>query len=328
MNFQLDITIPFLEPRIQHQSKILLIGSCFTEHMTNFLNRTKFGTVQNSHGILFNPLSVCKALQDVIDNKVYTEDDLFFLNEYWHSWYHHSDFSDMDKDKALHKINSSIQSQHQFLKKADFVFITLGSAFAYRLIDKNIVVSNNHRAPSQWFTKELLDIKIIEEALKKNQQQLHVYNPSLQLVFTVSPVRHIRDGVIENNRSKARLLEAIHSLSNIYYFPAYELVIDILRDYRFYDIDMVHPNYQATAFVWEKFTEHCINPNCIPLMKQMEQLYKAKNHRSKNTNSEAHKKFLKEHYDLCLALKAEFSYLDLEEEMEVFGRQAAVKSIE
>ncbi len=319
MNFQLDITIPFLEPRLLHQSKILLIGSCFTEHMTKFLDRSKFSTMQNSHGIIFNPLSVCKALHDVMENKKYVEEDLFYLNEYWHSWYHHSDFSDMISAQALEKINTSIQEQHQFLQQADYVFITLGSAFAYRHIMENIFVSNNHRAPSQWFEKTLLEIEMIQRELKKLQDRLKAFNSHIKLVFTVSPVRHSRDGVIENNRSKARLLEAVHSLLDVYYFPAYELVIDILRDYRFYDLDMVHPNYQATAFVWEKFTLHCIDPACLPIMKQMEQIFKAKNHISKDTRSQAHQKFLKEHYDLCVALQEAYPYLDLEEEKKVFG---------
>lgn len=318
MNFQLDITIPFLEPRIHHQSKIVLLGSCFTEHMTRFLSRAKFQTAQNSHGIIFNPLSVCKSLSDIIEKKVYNEDDLFYLHEYWHSWYHHSDFSDMNKVVALKKINDVIADQHHFLQQADYVFITLGSAFAYRHIELDTFVSNNHRAPAQWFEKTLLDIELIRNELEAMQHQLKQFNPNINLVFTVSPVRHSRDGVIENNRSKARLLEAIHSLQNVYYFPAYELVIDVLRDYRFYDLDMVHPNYQATAFVWEKFIEHCIDPACLPMMKKMEQLYKAMHHISKDTRSLAHQKFLHEHFELCKVLMDEYPYLELEEEMKVF----------
>ena len=318
MKFQLDIFIPDLEPRILHSSKILLIGSCFTEHMTNFLNRAGVRTMQNPHGIIFNPLSVCKALQDVVENKPYTENDLFFLNEYWHSWFHHSDFSDMEKEKALEKINTTIRMHHQFLQEADHIFITLGSSFAYKLLEKDMFVSNNHRAPAQWFEKTLLDIDLMRISLEEVMTSIRTINPSVRFVFTVSPVRHSRDGVIENNRSKARLLEVIHSLKDIYYFPSYELVIDILRDYRFYDLDMVHPNYQATAFVWEKFVTHCMDPQCIPLMKQLDQIYKAKNHISRNTESEAHKKFRSEHYELCRQLKEAYPYLDLDEEMTIF----------
>ena len=319
MNFQLPISIPFLDPLIKHQHKIVLVGSCFTEHINSFLNKAKFETAQNSHGIIFNPVSVCKSLVDVIEHKKYTQNDLFFLNEYWHSWYHHSDFSEMESNKTLEKINTEIEKQHHFLKEADYVFITLGSAFCYRHVEENIIVSNNHRAPSSWFEKELLTIESIITHLKTIQEKLLAFNHKIKIVYTVSPVRHSRDGVIENNRSKARLLEAVHSLPNVYYFPAYELVIDILRDYRFYDIDMVHPNYQATAYVWEKFVTHCIDPSCLPLMKTMEQVYKAVHHISKNTQSQAHKKFLKEHHNLCLSLLIEYPYLNLEEELKVFG---------
>lgn len=319
MNFQLDIAIPDLEPRIPHQSNILLIGSCFTEHMSRFLDRAKFRVMQNPHGILFNPVSVCKALEDVTSNTQYTASDLFQLNEYWHSWYHHSDFSDLDKDITLQNINRTIQAHHAFVQQADYVFITLGSAFAYRLTEQNIIVSNNHRAPSQWFEKELLGIDTISTRLEHCMQAMRQLNPGLKFVFTVSPVRHVRDGVIENNRSKARLLEAVHALQDTYYFPAYELVIDILRDYRFYDLDMVHPNYQATAFVWEQFMAHCIDPACLPLIKQLDQLYKAKHHRPKSTKSEAHRKFLREQLELSLALKAQYPYLDLHEEITLFS---------
>jgi hypothetical protein len=150
------------------------------------------------------------------------------------------------------------------------------------------------------------------------QEKMKVLNPNVKFVYTISPVRHSRDGVIENNRSKARLLETVHSLPNHYYFPSYELVIDILRDYRFYDIDLVHPNYPATAYVWEQFKTHCIEPSCFPIMKKLEQLHKAKNHKPKDIHSQAHQQFLKDHLQLCNELKSTFPYLQLAEEMNYF----------
>ena len=237
MDFLLKIDIPELTPKLKHTDKVLLIGSCFTEHIFNFLCRNKFAAMQNSHGVLFNPLSVCKALDDLVENKKYTADDLFLLNEYYHSWFFHSDFSCLDAQESLQKINDSISAH---------------------------------------FRKDLLSIEVMTNALIAMQEKLKAFNPKLKFVYTISPVRHSRDGVIENNRSKARLLETVHSLPNQYYFPSYELVIDVLRDYRFYDIDLVHPNYPATAYVWEQFKTHCIEPNCFPLMKKLEQLHKAK----------------------------------------------------
>jgi hypothetical protein len=320
MQFQLPIQIPNLKPAITHQKKLLLIGSCFTEHITHFLARSKFQTMQNSHGILFNPLSVCKALDDVAEKKVYTHNDLFQQNEYWHSWYHHSDFSFLNAEKSLENINKTIETQHDFLKEADYVFITLGSAFAYYHLEENIYVSNNHRAPAAWFRKDLLSIETIQYALRQTISKLKNFNPSLQFVFTISPVRHSRDGVIENNRSKARLIEAVHSLHDTYYFPAYELLIDILRDYRFYDADLVHPNYQATSYVWEQFITHCIDSSCIPLMKHAEQLYKARHHKSKDIQSMAHKQFLQDHLVLSQKLQLDYPFLNFEEEIVYFSQ--------
>jgi hypothetical protein len=318
MDFLLKIDIPELTPKLKHTDNVLLIGSCFTEHVFNFLRRNKFAALQNSHGVLFNPLSVCKALDDLVENKKYTQDDLFFLNEYYHSWFFHADFSCLQANDSLQKMNDAISTQHQFLKEADYIFITLGSSYAYYLLDEKIYVSNNHRAPLNQFRKDLLSIETMTNALTAMQEKLKAFNPKLKFVYTISPVRHSRDGVIENNRSKARLLETVHRLPNNYYFPSYELVIDVLRDYRFYDIDLVHPNYPATAYVWEQFKTHCIEPTCFPIMKKLEQLYKAKNHKPKDTNSQAHQEFLKDHWQLCNALKTTFPYLKLEEEMNYF----------
>lgn len=319
MNFFLPVKIPFLKPAIRYEDKIYLIGSCFTEHVTGFLRKAKFQVAENAHGILFNPLSVCKSLSDVIENKSYTEEDLFQLDEYWHSWYHHSAFSDLDKGNVLKKINATLESHHHFLKESKFLIITLGSAFAYYLGEKNIYVSNNHRAPQTWFRKDLLSTDSIREALQDMQKKLAIFNPGLKIIFTISPVRHIRDGVIENNRSKARLLEAVHNMTSCYYFPSYEIVIDELRDYRFYDADLVHPNYAATQYVWEKFAAHCVDANCFDVMKEMEEVNKAIRHKPKSTVSMAHRNFLAIHYAKTKSLQERFPFLNFDEELSYFG---------
>lgn len=319
MNFFLPVTFPSLKPAISYEDKIYLTGSCFTEHITDFLRKAKFQVKENAHGILFNPLSVCRSLQDVIEKKIYTAEDLFQLNEYWHSWFHHSDFSDLDKDIALEKINNTIECHHYFLKESGYLIITLGSAFAYYLTEKDLYVSNNHRAPQDWFRKDLLSIETIHAALKFLQKELTEFNPGLKIIFTISPVRHSRDGVTENNRSKARLLEAVHSMTACYYFPSYEIVIDELRDYRFYDTDLVHPNYAATLYVWEKFVAHCIDINMHETMKEMEELDKAFRHKPKSTYSMAHKKFLDSFYEKTIHLKKRFPFLNFENELAYFG---------
>ncbi len=321
MNFFLPIDIPLLPGPLRYQDKIYLTGSCFTEHMSRFLSKAKFQVADNTHGILFNPLSICRSMQDVIECREYQAADLFFLDEYWHSWFHHSDFSDLDQERCLSKINDRIRSHHLFLKQAGYIMITLGSAFAYKLLSSGQYVSNNHRAPHHWFSKELLSAETIQNALQHLQKMLAEFNPACKLLFTVSPVRHSRDGVVENNRSKARLLEAIHNLKNIYYFPAYEIVIDVLRDYRFYDADLVHPNYAATQFVWEKFTAYCIDPDCLPTMKEMEEISKAFTHQPKSTESRAHQLFVSRCLDKATALQQRYPYLDLSQEIAFFGRR-------
>ena len=275
--------------------------------------------MQNSHGIMFNPLSLSQALQDVIQLKCYTISDLFLLNEYWNSWFHHSDFSFRDPQKTVNAINQEIARQHDFLKQADHVILTLGSAFAYYHLKENVYVSNNHRAPADWFRKDLLSIDTIQQELTTLSLALREFNPKLQLIFTVSPVRHIRDGIIENNRSKARLIEAVHNIPNSYYFPAYEFVIDILRDYRFYDLDMVHPNYQATQFVWQQFMQTCMSPDALPILEEFDKIYKAVHHKAKDSGSLAHQKFKSDFLILCQQMQLKYPYVDLSAELSLFS---------
>ena len=286
MDFMINIDLKKPSRQINYKDKILLIGSCFTEHIGNSLEELKFSVLQNPNGILFDPLSVSQSLVSYIQNKQYNEKDFFQLNEVWHSWKHHSRFSNTNLEEAVRIINESQQQAHQFLKEADWIIITLGSSFSYQLTKlaetvkvssfggdlEGAGVANCHRAPAQWFHKHLMTIDEIIFNLDNSFEQLFQFNSNLNIIFTVSPVRHIRDGVVDNNRSKARLIEAVHHLVNKYeqlnYFPAYELVIDVLRDYRFYDADLVHPNYMATEFVLEKFAESFIDESTQRLMQE------------------------------------------------------------
>jgi len=332
MQFQLPIQIKSPEARITYRDKIMLTGSCFTEHIGNSLDELKFCTLQNPNGILFDPRSVCNSLISYIENKQYQKEDLFYLNEIWNSWEHHSRFSNINAEQALKSINESQQQAYDFLKNADWLIITFGSSFSYRLTDEatlgglqnNNGVANCHRAPSQWFNKHLLTIDEIISLLDTTYHRLKQFNSKLKIIFTISPVRHIRDGVIENNRSKARLIEAVHHMTNkfpgLYYFPAYELVIDVLRDYRFYDIDMVHPNYPATEFVMEKFNESFIDEQSQQLMEEIKKIVIARKHKAFQPDTNAHKTFLKTHLEKTKELQAKFSFLNLKEEIEYFNK--------
>jgi hypothetical protein len=293
--------------------------------MSDQLARHKFQICNNPHGILFNPLSVAGSLNSYIEGRLYTESDLFYLNELWNSWDHHTRFSNTNVEEALRGINQSQTNAHCFLLSAGWVVITLGSAFQYYLKEGDRPVANNHRAPSQWFQKKLLTIHEIETALTNTLQKLHNANPKAKVLFTISPVRHIRDGVVDNNRSKARLIEAVHnicqSVDYAHYFPAYELVIDVLRDYRFYDIDLVHPNFAATSFVWQHFTKSCISPVIYPVMQQVADIATARAHRTRFPDTDAHKKFLKSYATKTQALMAAHPYLNLQEELNYFLSQ-------
>lgn len=333
MQFQLPINIKSPDTKITYRDKILLTGSCFTEHIGNSLQDLKFSVFQNPNGILFDPRSVCSSIISYIENKQYKKADLFLLNEVWNSWEHHSRFSNINADECLRIINESQEQAHEFLKKADWLIITLGSSFSYRLSDLtpqpplqrergSTGVANCHRAPSQWFNKHLLSIDETVSLLDTTYHRLKQFNPKLKIIFTISPVRHIRDGVIENNRSKARLIEAVHHMINkfpdLFYFPAYELVIDVLRDYRFYDVDMVHPNYPATEFVMEKFRENYIDEESQQLMEEIKKIVIARKHKAFQPATNAHKTFLKVHLEKTKELQTKYSFLDLTDEINYF----------
>lgn len=323
MQLTLELNIPQLPKPIQYPAKLLLIGSCFTENMSDRLVQHKFDILSNPHGILFNPLSVAYSIESYINNKEYTKADLFYLNELWNSWDHHTRFSHTDAEKALQLINQSQGEAASFIREADYVIITLGSAFQYYLTENHQPVANNHRAPAQWFEKRLLDINTITSALSHAIDKLLQVNSTATIIFTISPVRHIRDGVVDNNRSKARLIEAVHELCNkyaqSYYFPAYELIIDILRDYRYYDIDFVHPNYLATSFVWEQFVKACVHPDAQVLMKDLLEISTARAHRTRFPDTDAHRKFKASYAEKITTLQKKFPFLKLEEELKYFN---------
>jgi hypothetical protein len=339
MDFMVNIDLKKPQRQINYKDKILLTGSCFTEHIGNSLEELKFSILQNPNGILFDPHSVSQSLISYVQNKQYSEDDFFQLNEVWHSWQHHSRYSHSNLQEAVSLVNRSQQKAHEFLKEADWLIITLGSAFSYRLTEQAAKtkesfpippsdgrgVANCHRAPAQWFNKYLMTADEITSSFDNCLQQLFQFNSKLNIIFTVSPVRHIRDGVVDNNRSKARLIESVHHLVNkseqLYYFPAYELVIDVLRDYRFYDVDLVHPNYMATEFVLEKFAEACVEGNTQKLMQEVRSIVIARKHKAFQPETTAHKQFLKIYFEKTKVLQEKYPFLSLQEELNYFAEK-------
>ncbi len=323
----MELILPFdiasSEYKISYTDKIFLIGSCFSEEIGERLSHSKFNILQNPNGILYDPLSIAYALNSYIENKEYYETDLFPDDDVWHSWRHHSVFSGTDKSMVLQKINQSQKTANAFLKNASYVIITLGTAYNYQLKSNKEFVINCHKAPSSLFHKNLMETKDIITSLSDTIKNLQAYNQDLIIIFTISPVRHIRDGVIENNRSKARLIDAVHSIAeqhnHVYYFPAYEIVIDVLRDYRFFKIDLVHVNEIAVQYVFEIFCNAHFNETTLKLKTDIDALMKAKSHKAFNIESTAHKNFLKAQLKKAHEIIDKHPGIFLEEELKYFS---------
>ena len=315
-----------------YRDSFFLIGSCFSENMGAKLNTHLFKVFENPHGVLFNPISVAQSLSDCINHKQYAEADLFQLNEVWNSWNHHSRYSGITPKDAVEKINNSITKAHAFLKTADHIVITLGSAWVYQLNSQSPftagqVVANNHKAPAAWFDKALMKPDALVLLLNKMVKDLLQFNAHLQIIFTISPVRHLREGLVENNRSKAVLIQAVHEIvetsKQTAYFPSYEYVIDDLRDYRFYAEDLVHPNYAASNYVWEKWVETYMNEETQNIMKQVAELQLAMQHKPFFAGSTQHKEFLQNCIAKSERLLSHYPYLSLNDQVQFFKQEIA-----
>jgi hypothetical protein len=284
MQWALDFNIAPLVEQINYRNNILFVGSCFSEHMSERMKKRMFHVLENPNGILYDPVSISRSLTAYAENKQATEEQLHFHNDLWHSWQHHSVFSGTDKQEVLANINNAIEEAHTFLSSAEWIIITLGTSFYYRIAASGEPVANCHKVPGTFFKKQLLSTEIIIEQLKSAINSIRELNPSAKVLFTVSPIRHIKDGISENNHSKARLLDAVHTLRellpHIYYFPAYEIVIDVLRDYRFYDKDLVHPNLIAIEHVFSQFIECALDKQSRMILSSVESYLKLMQHRS------------------------------------------------
>ena len=309
MQFTTKIPIQKSSFPIDYDSKILLLGSCFAENMGEKFEYFKFQTTINPFGIIFNSVSIEKLIRRSIEKRKFTENDIFFHNDLWHCFEVHSELSNSDKDVFLESLNDLIRSTNKQLSDSTHIIITLGTSWVYRLrqaqSDSDGVVANCHKVLQKQFTKELLSILQIEESLESIISLVHSVNPNCKFIFTVSPVRHIKDGFVENTLSKAHLIAAIHSVlnrkfstslelttQNNIYFPAYEIMMDELRDYRFYAEDMLHPSQTAIDYIWIQFFENYISESQFGLMNDICSIQKGLKHRPFNPNTESHQKFL------------------------------------
>lgn len=297
MNFRTNITLQKENNQIDYNSKLVLIGSCFSENIHKKLTYFKFNAISNPFGILFNVKAIEKLITNAINNEKYTEDDIFQLNERWHCFDAHSDLSSTSKNELLENLNSEIETTSKKLTEASHLIITLGTSWVYRFIETDTIVGNCHKVPQKKFLKSLLSVEEIFASLENICTLVKAINSNINIIFTVSPVRHLKDGFVENSQSKAHLLSAIHQLvdkrNQLYYFPSYEIMLDDLREYRFYNSDMIHPNETAINYIWEQFQQVWINENTASIMKKVDAIQKGLAHKPFNLNSEQHQKFLK-----------------------------------
>ncbi|MEQ6123609.1 GSCFA domain-containing protein [Pseudotenacibaculum sp. MALMAid0570] len=281
---------------IDYDSKTLLLGSCFSENIGNKLEYFKFQSTQNPFGILFHPKAIETFIENAINLKEYDENDVFYLNERYHCFDSHSKLSTASKEELLINLNAAVQQIHKRLTESTHIIITLGTAWAYRLIESDTIVANCHKVPQKKFLKELLSVDEIAESLEAIVSLVRSINPDVNFMFTVSPVRHLKDGFVQNQQSKAHLISAIHHVveprKRIFYFPSYEIMMDELRDYRFYAEDMIHPSKTAIDYIWSKFTESWVSESAFKTMKEVASIQKRMLHKPFNATSEEHQQFL------------------------------------
>ena len=258
MNFQTSVELPAGMPSVSHADHILLMGSCFAENIGRQLMDAGFQLDLNPFGILYNPLSVSSALREIIRNKEYNKQDLFAYKDLWHSPMHHGSFSAFTPEETLHTINSRLHHAYKKLPELNWLMVTMGTAYVYKQKESGQVVANCHQLPESHFLRYRLSVEEIVEDYTALITEMSALNPDLKWLFTVSPIRHIRDGMHANQLSKSTLLLAIDRLQQlfperVFYFPSYEIILDELRDYRFYADDMLHPSPLAIRYLWERF---------------------------------------------------------------------------
>jgi hypothetical protein len=295
MKLSTSVALQPLETKIDYQSQLLWLGSCFAENMGNQFAQLGFAQLSNPFGILFQPLALQRLVERALQANYFTQTDLVQYNGLWHCFELHSICSNSDPEAMLEQLNAKLYLLKTQLEKATHIGFTLGTAWVYRHLERDEVVANCHKIPQSQFVKELLSVAQIENAMQKLIESIQAVNPNVQLLFTVSPVRHSKDGLVENQRSKALLLVALHQLletHKAYYFPAYEILLDELRDYRFYADDLLHPSPLAIRYIWDKWLSISTTPETQALIAEVDAVQKSRQHRPFNPETEEHMIFL------------------------------------
>ncbi|GIW22076.1 MAG: hypothetical protein KatS3mg068_1083 [Candidatus Sericytochromatia bacterium] len=321
-NFRTEVNVKKFDFDIEFTDGLFFIGSCFSENISNLFKKYKFKVFSNPSGILYNPISISNILDFVIKNKFFTKNDLLYSNNKWISFYHHGDFSNENLNLTLEKINSNLEDANKFLKKANYLFITFGSAFVYELKENKLIVANCHKLNSDLFNQRLLNIQEIEKNYIELICKLNNFNQDIKIIFTVSPIRYLKYGHEQNTYSKSILFVCINELKkkfkNVYYFPSYEIIMDDLRDYRFYNDDMIHPSNQAIEYIWQKLINSMLSKKTISIIKEIDKILLAKNHIPFNPCSNEYKNFCKKNINLIEELEQKYDFIDFKEEKEFF----------
>jgi hypothetical protein len=322
--FQTLVEVPKYRWQTGYSQKIIFMGSCFTENIGTRMETLKFDVDINPFGILYNPSSVSNGLRILLQQKEFKSEDLIFADGLWHSFSHHGRFSSADENEALEQINSRIKSSADFLKNAGFLFITFGTVWIYKFKKTGRPVSNCHKITAKEFERVRLNVDEIVDEYRDLLTEIRKVNPSLKVVFTVSPIRHWKDGAIENQRSKAVLLLVIDKLINEFgddfcaYFPAYEIVMDELRDYRFYAEDMIHISDVAVEHIWEKFQSVLIDKESQQIAAQVQKILKAASHKPIHKNTPEYNQFLLQMKKQIAELEAKYKHLNFTAEKVYF----------
>lgn len=295
IDFRTILPLPQTNLNLSYEHHFFTFGSCFAENMSQFLNYFQFKQLSNPFGIIYNTYSIAKIIQRIISQQYFLIEDCFENQGLWSSFEVHSKLNQPNREDFLKNLNHQLKTTHDFLKKADVFLLTLGTSWVYEHIEKQEIVANCQKFPSNQFRKKMLSAEENEKHLNQCINYLLAFNPKIKIILTLSPVRHIKDGFAENNWSKANLIQAIHHLKNpqVYYFPSYEIMMDELRDYRFYAEDMLHPNDVAKKYIWQKFVETYFLTETQNDMKKVTQIQNMKAHRPLETNNENFKMFNK-----------------------------------
>ncbi|WP_127018535.1 GSCFA domain-containing protein [Flagellimonas beolgyonensis] len=305
MELQTQLPLNAANHPIDYESEVLLLGSCFSENIGNKLDYFKFRTIQNPFGILFHPLALENLVQRSLQNQRFQPDEVFEQEGIWRCFDAHSDVRSDDQKLEVELLNQRLRLARQGLENASHIIFTFGTAWVYEHVATKKMVANCHKVPQKEFHKKLLSVETVTTSLNNMVDMVQKANPKAQIIFTVSPVRHLKDGFVENQQSKAHLIAAIHQMlssrapasrtgrleEDLHYFPSYEILMDELRDYRFYERDMVHPNALAVEYIWERFKNVWISSDSYPIMDEVEAVQKGLMHRPFNPGSEAHEKF-------------------------------------